>query len=117
MILEEVEILRIIELRIKTTPISGTLCRVKDVITIRKAMEYFDIWNHHSYISHPYIELNSDIFQRMTRDLFRIFVEYTHEWVPMYTDKEIELMRIYGKKFGYTLTERNNFVFFRLRLS
>ena len=113
MIPTEEEILRAIELRLKTVIVWGTLCRVLDYNAIYNAMDYFDVWADHGYISNPYATLSDEIFDHMTKDLFRIFIEYTHYWKPTFSDHERDRVLGLAKLYGYRVTCHNNRVSFR----
>ena len=108
MILSDEYVLRAMELRIKTTPIVGTLCKIEDPTVIHNAMRYFQCYNYGMYISHPFIELTEDIYANMDINLFRIYIELLHHWMPPCTTGEIRSTIYYSKKFGYEVTKHNN---------
>lgn len=113
MILCDEYILRALELRLKTVPIVGSLCSVKNPRMIHSAMKYFDIWNHENVISHPFTELTYDIFDNMTPDLFKIIVEYLRIYAVKFTDQELQYLAFYGKRYGYECSVDNRVLSFR----
>lgn len=113
MILSDIEVLRIIEMRVKTKRIVGTLCRVPKPGTLHNAMKFLNIWNDGPFISNPYIELTDVVLYNMTPDLFRIFIEYVHHWAPQWTLEEIALIRRYARKYGYIVTRHKDRITFR----
>lgn len=113
MILSEEYVLRALEMRVKTTRVVGTLCKIKDPELLHSAMLYFDIWNDGIYISHPFVTISQDIADNMTRDIFRIFIEYIHHWMPPFTFDEIRIIIIASKKYGYIVTRHKDRLSFR----
>lgn len=113
MILSEEYVLRAIELRIKTKPIVGTLCRTETPHLIHNAMKYFDIWNYGVYISHPYTTFTVELFDNMTEDLFKIFITMMHHYLPPCTSDEISCIIYYSEKLNYKVTVHNNILSFR----
>jgi hypothetical protein len=113
MILPSEYVLRAMELRMKTVPIVGTLCAVKDPTLIWNAMKYFQCWNYGQYISHPFIELGPEIYQNMDQTLFRIYIELLHHWMPPCTSDEIRSTIYYAEKFGYQVTRNQNYMSLR----
>ena len=113
MILSGEDVLYQLEMRIKTQVIVGTLCKVKSPEYLHNAMMYFDIWNHGSYISQPYTTLTPTLFDNMTKDLFRIAVEYIQHHRPRFSDEEIRLINEASQKWGYRITMHGNRLSFR----
>lgn len=114
MVLSEEDVLRQMEMRIKTECIVGTLCKIRHPNTLHNAMKYLDVWNDGEYISNPYARLSKDLMDNMTADLFRIFIEYTHHWMPTWSPKELRLIDEACKRFGYQITVHNRRVSFRV---
>lgn len=106
-------VLRAIELRIKTTPIIGTLCTIEDSSLVWNAMKYFQCYNHGKFISHPFVELDESIYENMDLDLFRIYAEMLHLYMPPCTDDEIHSTIYHGKKFGYQVNQNKNYISLR----
>lgn len=113
MILSEEEVLRRIEMRVKTTRIVGTLCKVRDPNLLYNAMSYLDVWNDGIYISNPYAYVDKTLFENMTEDLFRIFIEYVAHWMPPFTSDEIRVIMDACTKYGYLVTVHKDRLSFR----
>lgn len=116
MILLEDHVYYVLELRMKTKRLVGSLCEVRDVKAIHNAMMFFDIWNHEKFISHPFTELDDDIFQNMTFNLFRVFIEINNLYMPPFTRREIQGIIRVSKKYGYAVTQNNGFISIRLEV-
>jgi hypothetical protein len=116
MILLEDYVYYAIELRLKTRQIVGSLCKVRDVRSIHNAMKFFDIWNHKEFISHPFAELDDEIFRNMTFNVFRIFIEINNLYMPPFTKREIQGIIRVSKKYGYVVTQNNGFISIRLEV-
>jgi len=113
MILSSEYVLRAIELRLKTQRIVGTLCSVEDPVTIWNAMKYHQCYNHGKYISHPFVELDQPIYDNMDLNIFKIYVEMIHFWMPPCTSEEIRNTIYTGNIFGYDVTCHKNFISLR----
>ena len=104
MILSSEYVLRAIELRVKTVPIIGTLCSIKDPATIWNAMDYFQCYSHGQYVSQPFIELDQDIYNNMDLAMFKIYAEMLIHYMPPCTVDEIHNTIYLSKKFNYQVT-------------
>jgi hypothetical protein len=113
MMLNEVYVLRVLELRCKTEPVTGTLCRVEDPKLIQNAMSYLDIWNDGFYISHPYIELPEEVWDNVTEEVFKIFIDMVHLYLTPFTSDEIRSIIDVSKKYGYSVTKNKNHISIR----
>ena len=114
MVLSEEDVLRQMEMRVKTERIVGTLCKVRHPHMLYNAMKHLDVWNDGEYISNPYSHLSKDLMDNMTVDLFRIFIEYTHHWMPKWSKQELELINDACRRFKYQITVHDSRVSFRV---
>lgn len=113
MILTECDVLYQIEMRVKTERIVGTLCKISKPSSLHKAMTHLDVWNSGEYISNPYATISQALFDNMTPDLFRIFIEYVHHWMPAWTPDEIRIIIDTSTKYGYLVTIHKDRISFR----
>lgn len=113
MVLSEQDVLRQIEMRVKTKRIVGTLCKIQDPNLLHKAMKHLDIWNDGIYISNPYCVITKNLMDNMTKDLFRIFIEYVAHWMPPFTLDEIRIIIDASTKYGYLVTVHKDRLSFR----
>lgn len=108
MILSSEHVLRAMELRLKTKPIIGSLCSIEDPTLIWNAMKYFQCFNYGMYISNPYPELDQHIYDNMDRELFRIYIELLHHWMPPCTSDEIRSTMVLANKYGYEVNQHKS---------
>ena len=104
--MSSIELLFIVQLRLASVPISGTLCKVLRLQLA--AMEYFGIYAYNKLVTIPFVELTEDMVYGITKDIMKVFVEYNLVYHPIYTDKEISLLTPQIRRYGYKVIRYNN---------
>lgn len=110
MLLSDEYVFHALEMRMKTRPVIGTLCKVPDTKHLHNAMKYFDTWNYGNYISQPYVKITPELARSVTFNVFRIFIDLNDLYHPPFTADEILVIIDLCKKFGYTLTHNKGYI-------